>query len=249
MRSSFESTGRARELQIVAEDLEVGYGKGKRVSGLRGFSAVFRPGITGLVGPNGAGKTTLLRAISGLLEPHGGHLVIGDADPGTFISRRGIGFLPEVPPLPGYLTGREFLAGLPGDTLNGRRANGSPTLSLCATDLLSSPIGSLSLGQRKKVALAAALSGDPEVLLLDEPTNGLDPLAIRELREALVEERALGTIILISSHHLDELQRIADALVFVNEGTVAGSWSREEAPHEFRHLETLFHHFFGGGRE
>lgn len=246
MRSSSETTPEAPGLRVLADNLIVGYGKKGKTPGLRGFSAVFGPGITGLVGPNGAGKTTFLRTVCGILEPAGGYLSIGDEDPGSYISRRGIGFLPEIPPLPGYLTCREFLAGLPGSSLSGKKGCPPIPLSSGTQDLLSRPIDSLSLGQRKKVALAAALSGNPDLLLLDEPTNGLDPLAVRELRETLVALRSLGTIILISSHHLDELQRIADTIVFISEGTVAGSWSREGALDESLHLEALFDHYFDG---
>jgi ABC-type multidrug transport system ATPase subunit len=120
--------------------------------------------------------------------------------------------------------------------------------SIFPEDILSKPLGSLSMGQRKKVALAGALSGSPSVLLLDEPTNGLDPLAIRDLRRTLLAQRARGILILISSHHLDELQRIADALVFVQDGSVLGAWSREEALGAFSSLEDLFDHHFGDGR-
>ena len=87
-------------------------------------------------------------------------------------------------------------------------------------------LDSLSLGQRKRVALAATLLGSPDVTLLDEPTNGLDPLAVRGLREALMVEREQGRNLVVSSHHLDELQRIADVLVFMKGGRAAGTWTR-----------------------
>ena len=224
--------------RVAARDLVVTYGRGKRARpGLRGFTAGFGPGITGLVGPNGAGKTTFLRAVAGLLPPASGSLEIDGESPEAFVGARGIGFLPETPLFPGYLTVQEFLSGLRGPGSDGRWGQEAGLQAL-----LRSPLDSLSMGQRKKVALAAALLGSPEVVLLDEPTNGLDPTAARDLRETLLREKAGGATLIVSSHHLDELQRIADALVFVKGGRVAGSWTRRDALASFGTLESLFHH-------
>jgi ABC-2 type transport system ATP-binding protein len=88
--------------------------------------------------------------------------------------------------------------------------------------------------------MAAALTADPALLLLDEPTNGLDPLAVRWLREVLLDLKKGGKAILISSHHLDELQRLADVLIFVRSGRSTGSWSRSQALRDFPSLEALF---------
>lgn len=259
---------------VVATDLEVGYGKRHRVRGLRGFTATFRPGITGLVGPNGAGKTTLLRTLAGGMEPRGGRLEMQGQSPAGFRSTHGIGFLPESPPLPDHLTGEEFLRGLGEIPFRGggeevadapcrpRPGRFSPGLPLAEVrplisrdllpedflprELLLRPLGSLSMGQRKKMALAAALMGNPRVLLLDEPTNGLDPLAVRDLRRVLLAEKAHGRVILISSHHLDELQRISDEVVFIRDGRAAGTWSREEAADSSGSLESLFESHFAG---
>ena len=234
---------------VVARGLLVRYGgRGSDALGLRGLDACFGPGITGLVGPNGAGKSTFLRAASGLLPPSRGWLTVGGLAPSAYAATQGLGYLPEDPPLPRYLTVRELLAGIP--PAGGRsalcEANRGPGLPGLA-ELLDRSIGALSHGQRRKAALAAALVGDPRLLLLDEPTNGLDPLAVRELREVL---RGLGReerTVVVSSHHLDELQRIADTLVFVGGGVVMGRWTRQEALAEFESFDGLFEHAFRGG--
>jgi ABC-2 type transport system ATP-binding protein len=237
--SSYCTPGESRPRgRVIARNLVATYGRGRRSRpGLRGFTADFGPGITGLVGPNGAGKTTFLRAVAGLLPPASGSLAIDGESPEAFVAAQGIGFLPETPLFPGYLTVKEFLSGLQGSGSEegwGREAG--------IQTLLRSPLDSLSMGQRKKVALAAALLGSPGVVLLDEPTNGLDPVAARDLRETLLREREGGATLIVSSHHLDELQRIADALVFVKGGKVAGSWTRHDALRSFGTLESLFHH-------
>ena len=252
MSSSQSPTDPPGGASLEARDLVVGYGRGRNAEpGLKGFTADFRPGITGLVGPNGAGKTTFLRTVCGLLAPSSGTLRIQGMRPDRFVSTCGIGFLPENPVLPSYLTVREFLTGLEpypagdGGGAGDKRGDRKPPWKGRLGALLEKPLDALSQGQRKMVALSAALRGNPEVLLLDEPTNGLDPMAVRELRDVLTGERERGATLIISSHHLDELQRVADSLVFVREGRVAGAWRRDEALEDFGTLESLFDHLFG----
>lgn len=232
---------------IEARNLEVGYrSKGSFNPGLKGFSATFGPGITGLIGPNGAGKSTFLRTVCGLLEPRGGELKVGGKNPRAYVETHGVGFLPEVPHFPSFLTVGEFLDGVAGALADGAKPSTDygyvPGLDL----LLDRGVQELSQGQRKKVALGAALMGAPEVVLLDEPTNGLDPVAVRELRELLAELGRQGFTVVVSSHHLDELQRLADALVFVLDGKALGSWSREEALSAFGSLDVLYEQAFFG---
>jgi ABC-2 type transport system ATP-binding protein len=251
---------------VRAVELVVAYGRGRGIAaGLSGFTASFRPGITGLVGPNGAGKSTFLRAVAGLVEPRSGHVRVGDLSPASFLARHSAGFLPERPVLPGYLSAGEFLEGIsgpgapepvPGEPDRPKPAHPEPFHATRGkgergrawTDglgsLLPRSLSSLSLGQRKKVALTAALLGAPDLILLDEPTNGLDPMALEGLRSTLLAERRRGATIIVSSHHLDELQRIADALVFVDDGRVAGSWTKGRALERFGTLEALFRHVF-----
>lgn len=248
MNSSSEGPSSPRGPEVVARGLVVSYGgKTHHHFGLRGFDATFSPGITGLVGPNGAGKTTFLRTVCGLLTPSEGGIEIQGMTPASYVRERGMGFLPESPTLPRHLTVEEFLGGIPPFPVEiSKNGAGDPWIQR-VEELLDRRCDALSLGQRKKVALAAALKGNPEVLLLDEPTNGLDPLATKALRRTLLEERERGITMIVSSHHLDELQRMADTLVFVNAGGVVGSWTQAEAMREFSSLVSLFDHVMGGG--
>lgn len=232
---------------IEGRNLEVGYpSKGAYSLGLKGFSAVFGPGIAGLIGPNGAGKSTFLRAVCGFLPVRAGELKVGGQSPRSYVGTHGLAFLPEVPKFPPFLTVGEFLDGVAAVLADGAKPPADygyvPGLEL----LLSRSVQELSLGQRKKVALGAALMGTPKVVLLDEPTNGLDPVAMWELRELLLELGRQGRTVVVSSHHLDELQRLADALVFVRDGKALGSWSREEALGAFGSFDVLYEHAFFG---
>lgn len=166
--------------------------------------------------------------------------------PDEYLVTHGVGFLPENPISLPYLTVGELLDGLPPYDPPTDKPTGKGGGTLGIENLLKKPLSSLSHGQRKRVALAASLKGDPGVLLLDEPTNGLDPMAVTELRRILLRERERGGIIIVSSHHLDELQRVADGYVFVQDGRGAGAWDRESAMGRFPSLEALFCHVFEG---
>jgi ABC-type multidrug transport system ATPase subunit len=232
---------------VEAKDLRVGYGRGSRAAlGLRGFTASFGPGITALVGPNGAGKSTFLRTACGLLSPSRGSISVAGMEPVNFVSAHGIGFLPESPPLPWFLSPREFLMGVVPEVLTqlGEEGDlhGIPEFGV----ILNRRIGTLSLGQKKKVALAAALSRNPGLLLLDEPTNGLDPLVVQDLREVLHRLGRKGMTVVVSSHHLDELQRLADFLVFMDSGRSVGTWTQRDALAEYPSFDSLFEDVFRG---
>jgi Cu-processing system ATP-binding protein len=247
MSSSSEGRPGKNGTSIEATSVRVSYGRGSGPDALDGFEATLGPGLTGLVGPNGAGKSTFLRVAAGLLATSSGALRLGGLPPGQFVRERGVGYLPEHPILPGHLTVREFLAGLPPYGKAEGVSPGPEEELETVKELLGKPCDTLSLGQRKKVALAAALRGAPPVLLLDEPTNGLDPMAVADLRTTLTVEREKGHTILVSSHHLDELQRIADAYLFVRAGRVVGQWANG-AELGGETLEGLYRRLFGGDR-
>ena len=176
---------------------------------------VARGEIVALLGPNGAGKTTTMRMLAGLIEPTSGSVTI-DGVPLTRATgnavRRRIGFLTEAPGLWDRLTVRENLR-----VYAGIYALGQPDRAIDrALDIFSlgdrsaTRAAELSKGMRQKVALVRALLHDPAVLLLDEPTSGLDPEVTRSVRQLLEERREAGCAILVSTHNLDEAERLAD---------------------------------------
>lgn len=152
-------------------------------------------------GANGCGKTTLLRTLVGLAPSWSGRVtVLGhDPRPDGSLARRGLGWLPDRPPVPPRTTVREML-----DLV--RWAKGAPwrhswSTRLDLEPLLDQAMGSCSLGEQRRVCLAAALVGDPPVLVLDEPDRGLDMARIELLYSLLSERAATGRLTVIATHH------------------------------------------------
>ncbi|MBU5675244.1 ATP-binding cassette domain-containing protein [Alkaliphilus sp. MSJ-5] len=167
--------------------------------------------IYGILGANGAGKTTLLKLIAGLLEPTEGNAeVIGmDSHSQKAQLLRQIGIFIETPYFYEHLSASENLSihleymGTSGDIQDALKQVG---LSSTGTK----PVAQFSLGMRQRLGIARALIHRPQVLLLDEPINGLDPIAIREMRELFGQLKAEGMTLLISSHILSEIEQTAD---------------------------------------
>jgi len=182
--------------------------------------------IVALLGPNGAGKTTTLRMLAGLIGPTSGTVAIDGVQltraTGSALRSR-IGFLTEAPGLWDRLTVRENLsiyAGLYG-LVNADRTIDRALETFELTGRGSARTAELSKGTRQKVALARALLHEPAILLLDEPTSGLDPEVTRSVRNLLEERRAAGCAILVSTHNLDEAERLADRVAVLHERLLA----------------------------
>ena len=177
--------------------------------------AVERGEIVALVGPNGAGKTTTMRMLAGLIAPSGGTVTLDGVPvtPRTAGAARGrIGFLTEAPGLWDRLTVIENLRTYAklhqlADP-DGAAMRVLDRLGLA--DRARTRAAELSKGMRQKVAIARSVLHDPPVLLLDEPTSGLDPQVAREVRSLIEERRAAGGAILVSTHNLAEVERLAD---------------------------------------
>lgn len=181
------------------------------------FSAE-RGQVIALLGENGAGKTTLLRILLGLLAPEAGSSQVLGLDSqvhGAEIRRR-IGYMPDRPALYEWMTVREigwFAAGFYPLGFQKRFEDLAQQFSLP-----DKPIKSLSKGMQGKVSLALALSHNPELLVLDEPTSGLDPLVRREFLESMVDVAAMGRTVLLSSHQIAEVERVADVVAILRGG-------------------------------
>jgi ABC-type multidrug transport system ATPase subunit len=197
------------------------YGRGKKA--LDGLSCRFPMGsICGLVGPNGAGKTTAFSVVSGYLRPDTGSVDILDV--GAFDAHRlkgRIGVLPQDAVLPDRHTPRELLVHcgrLQGLGAAEAQVESARILKVVRLgDRENSRISSLSHGMRRRVAVASALMGSPELVLLDEPLAGLDPVQAHSLRDALKALRGVQTLV-ISSHNLSELERMCDWVVMMADG-------------------------------
>lgn len=199
-------------------------------AGVHAVDLEVRPGeIHALVGLNGAGKTTLMKLLLGMLRPTAGEVVL-DGSRLTALPASawaGVGHVIEHPLAYGDLTARQnlLLAArlrmLPADTAAAAVATAVDELGLTAYAEVRAR--RLSAGNRQRVGLAAALQHRPGVIVLDEPTSTLDPAGVLLLRDALRARAAGGAAILVSSHHLDEVARIADRITLLNAGRVIGS--------------------------
>ena len=174
--------------------------------------------IIGLVGTNGAGKTTLLRMIAGILPLEDGHVSRNDQDLDIETLRTIVGFMPEQVRWSGQQTVRQTLtkfAHLRGCSIQ------SATNVLDVVGLknrIDVSLDSLSQGMRQRLSLGIALLGSPEILVLDEPFNGMDPVAIDAFKRLLQSMARKGISIIISSHHLTELDGLVDTIALLHRG-------------------------------
>ena len=185
--------------------------------------------IHAIVGLNGAGKTTLMRALLGMLRPDAGMVRILGIDPGSAdagIWRR-VGHLIESPFAYGELTVIENLtASALLHEVPRSQVAASVTSVIERFDLdrwADHRSRMLSLGNRQRLGLASALVNDPSVLVLDEPSNAMDPGGVLTVREVLTSYAAAGGAVLVSSHHLDQLARVADRITVLHRGIVVGT--------------------------
>jgi ABC-2 type transport system ATP-binding protein len=195
---------------------------------LDGIDMALGPGITGLLGPNGAGKTTLLRILSTVMAPDAGNLQLlgrttGTADDLAEVRRR-LGYLPQEMGFPRGFTGFAFvdyMAVLKEWTARAARHDEvRRVLDLVGlADVATKRIRALSGGQRRRVALAQALLGDPELLLLDEPTAGVDPEQRVFLRQVLSRAGERSTV-LLSTHQTEDVAALCDRVIVLDHGGV-----------------------------
>lgn len=198
--------------------------------GVAGVDLEVGPGeIHALVGLNGAGKTTLMRLLLGMLRPASGSATVLGHDVSTAPAHvwARVGHLVDHPLAYGELTTWENLAivarlrGLRRDQVDD--AVGRVMVELDLSAYAGDRVRTLSQGNVQRVGLAAALVHDPDVIVLDEPTNALDPAGVILLRTTLLRRAGAGAGLLVSSHHLDEVARVADRIIVVNRGRVVGS--------------------------
>jgi ABC-2 type transport system ATP-binding protein len=201
--------------------------------GARALAAVnlrLAPGrIAALVGPNGSGKSTVLKLLAGLVRPTRGAVRLLGRPAGDPAAQARLGYVPDAPTFPHWLTGREFLryvgqlSGLAGTALEGAISRRAGWAGL--EGILDRRARSYSAGQRQRLGLAQALLHDPEVLLLDEPAAGLDPAGVARLATLLAGLRGEGRTVVMSSHFLPQVESSCDYAWLLREGRVI--WAGE----------------------
>ena len=183
---------------------------------------VRRGEVFGLLGPNGSGKSTTIKMILGLLSPSAGKVSLFGLPPQAKAARARLGYLPELSYLHPFLTPRETLmyyAGLSNLPRAEARERTRQLLEMVKLDgVATRPVGGFSKGMARRVALASALIGKPELLVLDEPTSGLDPVSTKEVKTLVKALAQKGMTILTTSHLLADSQDICDRVMILNHG-------------------------------
>jgi ABC-2 type transport system ATP-binding protein len=195
------------------------------VIGLNQVSLELRPGITGLVGCNGAGKSTLLRLAAGLLRPDLGRVLVRGVPAWTAAAKRHVGYCPDQDTFYEEMSGRQFveaMARLSGfDRPAARQRTAAVLEQVGMADRADRRLAGYSKGMRQRVKLAQALIPDPELLLLDEPLSGIDPIGRQESLRLFRGLAGAGKCLLVSSHELDELEKLTDQVAVMARGRIA----------------------------
>ena len=202
---------------ISARGLHVHF---KGCDALNGVDLEVQPGtVFALLGENGAGKTTLIRVLTGFLQPNAGECTVLGLDPIRDAQkiRQRIGYVSDAPALYEWMRIDEIGWFASSFYENGFLDNYRQSLERFELPR-DRKIKHLSKGQRAKVALSLALAHDPELLILDEPTSGLDPLVRREFLESMLDRVATGRTVLLSSHQISEVERVADEVAILHRG-------------------------------
>jgi ABC-type multidrug transport system ATPase subunit len=196
---------------------------GREVRALDDLTLELRRGeVFGLAGPNGAGKTTLIALLLGFLGPSEGTVRIAGLEPRRFIERHGVGYLSELVNIPPAWRTEEtlrryaLLAGVERSRLRARVDDAIDRLGL--TEHRGKRVKQLSKGNLQRLGLAQALLCEEQVVVLDEPTHGLDPVWTQRFRDVVSALRRDDRVILIASHNLDELARLADRVGILDHG-------------------------------
>ncbi len=186
--------------------------------------------ILGLVGPNGAGKTSTFRVLATLMEPTYGEVILRGVDVQEDVetARQIMGYMPDLAPVPSDLKVGEFLEFYAAAYGLGNRTQRRDRVAECLEEVALTAVRDrwckeLSRGQTQRVVLAKTLLHRPSVLILDEPASGLDPLARRDLRQALRKFADRGATVLVSSHILSELAEMCTSLCVMNQGKLLAS--------------------------
>jgi ABC-2 type transport system ATP-binding protein len=214
----------ALELRGLVKDFAVGL-RGVRVRAVDTLDLEVATGqIYGLLGPNGSGKSTTIKLILGLLQPTAGSCAIFGVPSSRVEARSDVGYLPEAPYFYRHLTGRELvrfhgrLGGLAGRELADRSESVLEIVGLTAA--AGRPVGTYSKGMLQRIGLAQAIVHDPRLVILDEPTAGVDAIGTVAISELILQLKARGKTVLITSHQLAEIEEICDRVAIMNRGRI-----------------------------
>ena len=203
---------------IVVENLHKIFGKNSVLEGID--LRIENPGIYAILGPNSSGKTTVIKSILGMVIPNEGRIeVLGESISKKWKYRKNVNYLPQIANFPGNLKVGELL-----DMIKDLRRTQSDEARLIELfdleQFLNKKLVNLSGGTKQKVNIVLALMFDSQLLILDEPTTGLDPAALIVLKKLILEEKARGKVILITTHIMEFVEEMADEIVYLLEGKI-----------------------------
>ncbi len=212
----------AVELRGLVKDFAVGL-RGVKLRAVDHLDLRVEAGqVYGLLGPNGSGKSTTIKLLLGLLAPSAGTCAIFGVPSGRVEARREVGYLPEAPYFYRHLTGRELvrfygkMCGLGGAALEARLAE---TLAIVGMeDAADRRVGTYSKGMLQRIGLAQTLVHDPRLLILDEPTAGVDPVGSAAIADLILQLKARGKTVLITSHLLGQIEDVCDRVAILDRG-------------------------------
>ena len=196
--------------------------------------------IYGFIGPNGAGKTTTIRIMGGIIEPTSGSIIIGGIDMKRqpVEAKSIIGYVPDRPFLYEKLTGMEFMKFIGDlyrvDSASFPKRASSLLEQFALHDWQNEIIEAYSHGMKQRLIIASALLHDPKVMVIDEPMVGLDPSAVRMVRDILKDQAARGVTIFVSTHTLSIAQDLCDRIGVIHKGTLLAQGTLAELNHAAR---------------
>ncbi len=227
-----------------------GTGRSGRITAVDRLDLRVEPGeVVALLGPNGSGKSTTMKLLLGLLRPTAGRALVLGKPPGHRPTLRRVGYLPEETRLFPFLTAREtvrFFGALAGLDRRSRRREADRRLAeFGLEEVAGRRVAGFSKGMGRRLGLAAALVGDPELLVFDEPTSGLDPVASAEVKALVRRLGREGRTVLLSSHLLADVEEVCDRIVLLGDGRLI----REGPPGDLLALRDAFEARFVGEDE
>ena len=224
------------DIQLSVRDLQKTFHPGlfeASIEVLKGLSLeVARGEIFGFLGPNGAGKTTTIKAITEIIYPDEGEILVCGLPHTSLEAKRRIGFMSESPYIYRHLTGREYLR-FSGELLGFDRTGLAGRITRVLDQVGMSgradrTMGTYSKGMLQRVALGQALLGEPELLILDEPMSGLDPVGRRAVRDIILDQAASGVTVFFSTHIIPDVEMICDRVAIIVDGRVQAIGSVSE---------------------
>lgn len=194
----------------------------RKLQALNSINAVFNKGqVISLIGPNGSGKTTLIKSILGLVKPDSGTILFNGQKVSQDVSyRSNIGYMPQIGRYPDNMKIGQLFNMIRNIRSHEKDIDQELYFKFKLDTILDKSMRALSGGTRQKVSAALAFLFNPDVLILDEPTAGLDPLSAEILKEKILQEKAKGKLILITSHVLSDLEEITTDIMYLQDGKI-----------------------------